>query len=518
MLRQLSKLFALLHAPKAVPFETLIRLLFYVTFANTLVLFFVRGGYDFVLGPLHVHAYSLRNWLILCFTLALVTTWLEGRRAGTSASEWIQSPLLLFLAAVLLYYSNGRTFESADTLSARFLPISLLRDHDFYLDEFSFVIDRYDAPYFVRRINNHLVSTYPPWGAVLALPVYLIPIFRGDLLGADLLSDLEKRAAVLITALSVLVLLFALRRVTRPRVAWCIAVIYAFGTSSFSTSSQALWQHGPSQLFLSLTLYCLVRGLETPSFIAWAGLPLGFAFICRPLNLVMALPIAAYVVHKHRGQLIGLILAGLPALLVFMSYNAMYFGSPFTMGFGSTVVSPTSLVGSHLSWFSTPLIEGLLGVLGSPARGLLIYSPIFLFSFLSALIVWRESDRHLLKYLSLAPFLLLFPVATLGGWTGGWAYGPRLLADATPFLSFLLYPYFERLEHKRVVLSMIVGLAVLSIFMHGIGVYSGYNFTLDGNRDHQFDVSRHPEVIWSWADSPPAYIGKQVLAQFRQWF
>ena len=64
--------------------------------------------------------------------------------------------------------------------------------------------------------------------------------------------DLEKRAAVLITALSVLILLFALRLVTRHNIAWVIAVIYAFGTSSFSTSSQALWQHGPSQLFLAL--------------------------------------------------------------------------------------------------------------------------------------------------------------------------------------------------------------------------------------------------------------------------
>lgn len=523
MLRQFSELFVPLHAPKQVLLDTLVRLLFYITFANTLVLFFVQGGYDFTLGPLHVHAYSLRNWLLLCLALALAKTWLEGRRAGIPASEWIQFPFLLFLVVLTVYYLNGRNFETADTLPARLLPVSLLREHDFYLDEFSSLFDVFVDKYFVRRINDHLVSTYPPWVSVLALPVYLVPVLTGAtrLLSGEILFDLEKRAAMLITALSVLVLLFALRRMTKPRIAWFIAVIYAFGTSSFSSSSQALWQHGPSQLFLALTLYCLVRGIETPLFAAYAGLPLGFAIMCRPLNIFMALPIAVYVIHKHRDQLLGFILAGVPSLLLFMSYNAIHFGSPFITGFGATVVSPTSaFVKRYISWFQTPPLEGLAGVLTSPARGLFIYSPIFLFSLHGMVIAWRESGHLLLKYLSLAPPLLLIPVATLGMWTGGWCYGPRLLADAAPFLCFLLYPSFERAERKPFVHSVIAGLAALSVFMHAIGVFSDYSFILDPNNtyNHRFDPYLHPELVWSWADSPPGYVVQQALAWFRQMF
>jgi len=490
-------------------FEKGIRVLFYLICANVLVLFFVQGGYDIALGPVHLHAYSLRNWLLLCLAFAVATTWLEGRRAGLSASERMQSPLLLFIGAISLYYLNGHTFETSDTLPARLLPVSLLVNHNFYLDPWAASIQEYDEQNFVRNVDGHLVSTYPPWGAVLALPVYLIPVLKeATRISHAALFDLEKRAAVLITALAVLVILLTLRRMTRPVIAWFISVVYAFGTSCLSISSQAMWQHGPSQLFFSLALYCVVRGRESPSWVAWAGLPLGYAVICRPLNVVMALPIALYVLHKHRSQFFGFIVAGVPSLLLFLSYNAAYFGSPVRTGFGATVVTPASLVGQHLSWFRAPLLEGLAGVLFSPARGLFVYSPIFLYSVAGMALVWKERKETLLQYLSLAPILLLIPVSMLGYWWGGHGYGPRLLADSAPILCLLLYPVVERIQQPVRWKYLLVGLAVLSIGMHGIG------FAVDFSGDKDLiDFDAHPERVWSWRESPPVLFGAQLCAQ-----
>jgi len=489
-------------------FERFVSALFYLVAANLFVVFFVQGGYDFTVGPFHLHAYSPKNWLLLCLALAIGKAWLAGTRTQTPVSEWIQSPLLLFLSVVLIYSLNGRTFDTSDAIPARYLPLSLIQEFDFDLDEFPFLYNDVEDPYFLRRVNDRLVSAYPPWAGVLALPVYLVPVLLGISPRAHFqLMDLEKRAAVLITALSVLILLFALRRVTRHNIAWVIAVIYAFGTSSFSTSSQALWQHGPSQLFLALAIYCLARGLETPKFSAYAGLALGSAVICRPLNILIALLVVAYIVHKHRDQLIGFLLATVPPVLLFMSYNHFYFGSPFTTGFSGEVISPSSLFGQHLSWFRTPILEGLAGVLGSPARGLFIHSPIFLFSCVSMVIVWREPGYLLLKYLSLAFPLLLLPIATLGSWWGGTCYGPRLLADITPILCLLLYPSFERFERKALLKYAIVGLSALSVFMHAIGVFSGYN------AKYRDIMEPHHELLWSWVDSPPVYLGKQILTK-----
>jgi hypothetical protein len=65
-------------------------------------------------------------------------------------------------------------------------------------------------------------------------------------------------------------------------------------------------------------IYCLIRGLEEPKFSAYAGFGLAAAIICRPLNIVIALPIVTYIVVQRRRQLIGFMLSTLPPLLSFM--------------------------------------------------------------------------------------------------------------------------------------------------------------------------------------------------------
>src|SRR5205823_5605015 len=138
------------------------------------------------------------------------------------------------------------------------------------LDEFAFLHDAAarrvfplldGVPYFLHYHAGHYRSAYSPGPAAIALPVYAGPVLAG--VPVDPWAPrLEKLAAVLIVALSVLCVFWALVDLVEWRWALGIATIYAFGTSSFSVSSQALWQHGPSQLFLSLLLLCLVRGRD----------------------------------------------------------------------------------------------------------------------------------------------------------------------------------------------------------------------------------------------------------------
>lgn len=68
---------------------------------------FRASGYDIELGPFHLHAYSLRNWPILCFALALATTWLEGRRAGSQLPSGCNLPSCPFLGLSLSTMSTG---------------------------------------------------------------------------------------------------------------------------------------------------------------------------------------------------------------------------------------------------------------------------------------------------------------------------------------------------------------------------------------------------------------------------
>jgi hypothetical protein len=482
--------------------KVLISLLFLAS-ANLLIVL-VTGGYRVNLGLLRIAAYHLNEPLLLFLSLAMATITLSARRRGISVSSSLRSPLLLFLGVVFIYSLNGRALTAGDTIPASYLPLSLLREFDFDLDEFPFLYEG-EMPWFLQRINGRVVSAYPPWAGVLAIPVYLLPVLGGLSGQSPWIHDLEKLSATLITALSVVLLLFTLRRLTNDKVAWSIAIVYALATSSFSSSSQALWQHGPSQLFLTLTIYWLVRGIDEPRFSAYAGLALGSAIICRPSNAIMAIPIAAYVLLRHRDQFVGFCLAAFPPLLGFITYNMLYNGSAVSTGFAVGIIDPSRLrnIGAHL--FKTPLLEGLAGVLVSPSRGLFIYSPILLLAFVGMFMVWRNSKLVLLKYLSLVPLLTILLAAKWINWWGGGSYGPRLLADMTPFVCLYLYPPFEQAQSRPLLKSVVAGLVALSIGLHALRVFAGGDWN-----GHPF-VDTHPERLWSWSGSPPVYYGKNAI-------
>jgi hypothetical protein len=462
--------------------------------AVNLLAVLTTGGYQVAIGPFVVSAHHLRTPLLLLLALGMIQVWLRGEQRGIPTAARLRSPLLLFYAVVLIYSLNGMTLGSGDTVPARYLPLSLLRERNFDLDEFPFLYEPL-VPYFLRRLNDHVVSTHPPWAAVLALPLYVLPILGGISSHAPFLAELEKASATFITACSVVVLFFAVRRITHETLAWWVAVIYALATSSLSTSSQALWQHGPSQLFVALLLYCLLRGLHEPRFMGYAGLPLACAIVVRPVNLVIALPIGAYILWHRRRQLGIFLVAIFPPLLLAMAYNYSSFGSPLMTGFASMSMNPATVWRGAPFLFATPLYEGLIGVLASPGRGLLLYSPIFLFSFVGIAMVWRARNHVLLKYMSLAPLLSILLVAKWRDWAGGASYGPRLLADLTPLLCLYLYPPIERSQAAPLLKWTLIGLATLSIGFHALGVFS------PGNRTVQ---------PWSWADSPPVYYGREV--------
>jgi hypothetical protein len=480
--------------------------------AISLLTVLLTGGYRFIIGPFSASAHHLRNPLLLFLALLMLKAWLRWARKGIAIGTRLHSPLMLFLGVVFIYNLNGTTALAGDTFPARYLPLSLLRELNFDLDEFTFLYEPH-LPYFLRQINSHVVSAYPPWAAILALPVYLLPVLGGLAPQSSLLPELEKLAASLITAFSVVILLGALHRLTREHIAWAIAVVYAFGTSSLSTSSQALWQHGPSQLFLCLTLYWSIRGLEDPRCSAYAGFALAAAIICRPTNVLVALPIGAYMLQERRDQLVGFLVASLPPLFLYMIYNMWYFSSPLMTGFGGTAVSPSSFWTASSYLLSTPLWEGLMGILVSPSRGLLIYSPILVFALVGMVMVWRKSGHVFLKYLSLSPFLPVFLAAKWVNWWGGHSYGPRLLADITPILCLYLYPPFERGEVVRLLKFTLIGLCVLSVSFHALGAFGSGSWNSTPT-----NVDQTPERLWSWVDSPLAYYAIEVSTEVKRAF
>src|ERR1041385_2157463 len=173
----------------------------------------------------------------------------------------IYTATLLFAIVLAGYMANGRTIWSWDTLPARYLPFDILRHGTFYLDDFPALYAGHPQwEKALRQINGHYVSFYPVGAPLLAAPFYAPAVLHGEQRIDARAEALEKVSAAAIVSLSVALLYLALLRCTsRPMALW-LALAYAFGTSSFSVSSQALWQHGASQPALAAALLLLMRG------------------------------------------------------------------------------------------------------------------------------------------------------------------------------------------------------------------------------------------------------------------
>ena len=426
----------------------------------------------------------------------LMLGWIALRFEGGHVTRLFTHPtsIRIFLIALFIYNANGRWTGADDTIPARLLPYSLLKEANFDLDEFRFIY-AHGVPGYLIQAGRHIVSTYPPGAALLALPFYLLPVLGGvapELNVWGSLIDVEKLAAATLTAMSVALMYATLRRLIHRKAAFLLSVIYAFGTSAFSISSQALWQHGPSQLLLAASLYCLVRGMDQPKWVPFSGVTLGGAVLCRPTILLVAVPLATYVFHAHRKQSSLFTLFVLPPAAFFLLYNYWYFGSATRVGYDQGFFS--------VAVWNTPFFEGLAGILASPSRGLFVYSPVFLFSIGGAVIAWRSSGKLLYRYVSLAVVAVIALYGKWPIWWGGWSFGPRLLADLAPLLTLLMVPTYQRLATIPPMRGTLYALAAVSITVHVLGAFApGVWSPGDDPRSRR---------LWSWADGELLYRGR----------
>lgn len=82
-------------------------------------------------------------------------------------------------------------------------------------------------------------------------------------------------------------------------------------------------------------------------------------------------------------------------------------------------------------------------------------------------------------------------------WTGGWSYGPRLLADVAPLIVWFVPPALEAVERSRsrAFAALAAALIVLSVLIQAHGAFdpatSAWNWT-----SHHLPSAR----VWDWSD------------------
>ena len=206
------------------------------------------------------------------------------RQRSASFQRRLRPPLsaaaFLVVVIFIVVVSNGRPIGAGDTRPTERVAASLVGERDFDLDEYPEV----SAP-FARRVGEHRLSIYPVLSAVMAAPIFAIAgsWFALDETGTALAGKL---AAALFSSLAAGLLFLAIGRRHFASQATAATLVFALGTSVWSTS-QALWQHPAAVLFLCLALLMMVRIDDEPEWAARAGLPLGLAVAARHTDVAL---------------------------------------------------------------------------------------------------------------------------------------------------------------------------------------------------------------------------------------
>jgi hypothetical protein len=394
-------------------------------------------------------------------------------------------PIAIFaIVAVTHFLGIITSFDSRWSIpTAR----SLLYQRNADLDEYADLLRANDF-YAIERINGHFYSSFPVGASLIAMPVVLVAdtlrIRAGD-------GTIEKFTASLVTALTAVLVYLLARQSLDVAGALFITFIFAFCTAAWSTASRALWQHGPSMLTLTLTLWILTLARRRPWLVQFAGPPLALACVIRPTNAIPAVVLSAFVLIAHRRRVVPYALWMLPIAIPAVG---------FTLSIYHSVLPPYYAPGKigHGGTFATALV----GTVASPNRGLFVFSPILLLSVYGAWLKLRR-DRDLLDGALVVIVLLHWlAVASFPIWWGGHSFGYRLLSDMVPYLVYFLIPVIARFPAlsgpRRAALTTAVGVLVaisFAINFRGANTRAVYRWNSE-----PVNVDTVPSRVWDWRD------------------
>lgn len=407
-------------------------------------------------------------------------------------------PILLFILSFLIYNLNFTTIGAGDTIPSRLLPFNILEGNGIYFDKYYDYIkfkNPYEVTYYFIQYKGHYISSYPIIGGLLSLIIYL-PFFiylkLNNLLLINYLFNLslylEKLSASFFASLSVsLVYLLILKLSRNFKLSVLFALAFAFGSQNFSISSQALWQHTSANLFFILSQFFLIK-----RFFILALIFAIFTFYSRLnffLYLFLLIGFLYFVDKKNFFIYFVLSILGVSFLGI---YN-LYFYNSLIGGYSVLAIGKLKI----------DVVRSFLGILLSPSRGVLFYTPFFLFGLFSLMYInkiklSRDKIILILNFFYLVLGIILNSI--WGGWWGGHTWGNRLLTDIA--VSAIILCYFFYVYNKSFILkSLLVILILYSVFIQSLGVFVSTK-TMWNTYPTNIDLDR--KRLWDFYDNPIA--------------
>ncbi len=364
------------------------------------------------------------------------------------------------------YFSTGDTtirIELAENIMGRF-SVDL---HGWRLAYPNHVKKEYFDPRISKGRDGKVFSTY-----LLGQPLLIIPFdyvgqqiaihFRWPFGPAVLWMD--RLVGPFSGALEVtLFFLFAARLGYGTRRSLILTGVFAFATSAWPDAESVL-EHTEVTFFLLLAFYAAFRCKQQragPLYMLLAGIGIGGAAITRyqdaflgALALGLYLLIVGGVRNRLREQIRDYVLVGVglaPFAALDLWYNWYRFGKVTATGHYETV-------------FGYAIWKGVAGLLVSPGKGLVWYSPVVFLLIFAAPKFYRRFNALAISFAALAAgFFLLYGYVTY--WHGDPTWGPRYVYSTLPFLILPLgevfVPSLRRTKGLLLLTLAVVGLSFM---------------------------------------------------------
>jgi hypothetical protein len=224
---------------------------------------------------------------------------------------------------------------------------------------------------------------------------------------------------------------------------------------------------------------------------------------CRPSAATFVIPFGAWVLARSPRRAAILVAA---AAIAYLPWGVLYqsvYGQPFGPALGF-------LTGHHSSDAFQPTGNGwnfgryLGGVLFSPGRGLLIYQPWIVLTFLLVVRSIRTSPDYPTPrgWYVFALAFLAFHLTVVGSWRvwwGGVCWGSRLAAEVVPVCGLLAVRPAAWLLERRWGAAIVVLVALAGLAVHAPAMYRPSALQWN-NRPPGVDAD--PSRLWDWRHPP----------------
>jgi hypothetical protein len=275
--------------------------------------------------------------------------------------------------------------------------------------------------------NGQIYSSWYPLQSMLAVPFVMTASLATRLLHAPLhfvAAALVGAMPALFTAITVaLVALISLQLGSTLQAARRVSLCFAAGTIAMVYARTFYADPLLSLLVAAGIYFVFARSNRT---ILLASLVALLAVLAKPTGIILAPALSGYLLLKKTPARLALApaLGGGLGLLLYFAYNFFRFANPLT--FGQPWV---------FSFSALP--EGIAGLLFSPGRGIIWYSPVVLLAVPAFRKAWKAKPVEALLIASL--FLGFLGLHSLyQNWQGGWSWGPRYLLPTLPGIMAIL--------------------------------------------------------------------------------